>query len=475
MPTEPSPYGVLYTPDPTASSIPAKSVDELLTPAIKFVRIQWIDFINTVRFRVVPASYFRALYANPASRPGVGLGTVALGLVGLATAPGFSPVGGYIYVPDLASWRVCPYAPGHASVMGWFEERTPSPETGLSVAICPRTILDRLVKEAQDKAGVSFLIGMEFEFILVTQIRPEVAYASNADWSTSAKLRTGSAETQALEEIAQCLLDAGIELQMYHAEAAPGQYEIVTGPLAPLEAADAVVFTREAIYNIAHKHGFKATFAPRVHNNSAGSGAHTNISVHGGNNAPRAADAASAPNLTPAERSFLQGVLAHLPAICALTLPTAASYARMQDGIWSGGTLACWGTENRESPVRLCGPQGHYRFEVRPVDGTATPHLAFAALLGAGLRGILDGAVLTTGDCPTPAFQMSDAEKRAVGLENALRLPQTIEDARKSLGLDAVLKTALGEEFIEKYLGLLQTFMAGNNDKETIEKLIEYF
>ena len=26
-----------------------------------------------------------------------------------------------------------------------------------------------------------------------------------------------------LEEIARCLVDAGIELQMYHAEAAPGQ------------------------------------------------------------------------------------------------------------------------------------------------------------------------------------------------------------------------------------------------------------
>ena len=70
---------------------------------------------------------------------------------------------------------------------------------------------------------MSFLVGMEFEFILVKQIRPEVVYASDAHWSTSAKLRTGSAEAQVLEEIAQCLLDAGIELEMYHAEAAPGQ------------------------------------------------------------------------------------------------------------------------------------------------------------------------------------------------------------------------------------------------------------
>lgn len=42
------------------------------------------------------------------------------------------------------------------------------------------------------------------------------------------------------------------------------QYEIVAGPLTPLKAADAVVLTREAIYNIAAKHGLRATFAPRM-------------------------------------------------------------------------------------------------------------------------------------------------------------------------------------------------------------------
>ncbi|KAJ8582819.1 hypothetical protein M405DRAFT_830015, partial [Rhizopogon salebrosus TDB-379] len=52
---------------------------------------------------------------------------------------------------------------------------------------------------------------------------------------------------------------------VYHSEAAPGQYEIVTGPLPPLEAADALVHTRETIFNMASKHGFRATFAPRLY------------------------------------------------------------------------------------------------------------------------------------------------------------------------------------------------------------------
>lgn len=42
------------------------------------------------------------------------------------------------------------------------------------------------------------------------------------------------------------------------------QYEVVTGPLPPLEAADALVHTREVITNIASQHGLRATLAPRV-------------------------------------------------------------------------------------------------------------------------------------------------------------------------------------------------------------------
>ena len=122
------------------------TIAELLTPDIQFVRVQWIDYINTVRFRVLPTSYFRKLLSDPHSRAGVGLVKAVLGIVGLNIAPGFGAVGEFLYVPDLSSWRVCTYAPGHASVMGWFQEKVPHPTKGLTVELCPRTILQRLVR-----------------------------------------------------------------------------------------------------------------------------------------------------------------------------------------------------------------------------------------------------------------------------------------------------------------------------------------
>jgi hypothetical protein len=61
-------------------------------------------------------------------------------------APGFSGTGEYLYTPDLSSTRLCGYAPGHASIMGWFEEKLPAQgnlgrEGALNVPICPRTLL----------------------------------------------------------------------------------------------------------------------------------------------------------------------------------------------------------------------------------------------------------------------------------------------------------------------------------------------
>ena len=129
-------------------------------------------------------------------------------------------------------------------------------------------ITSRASTRETSKRGVSFLVGFEIEFILLKSTLPEAVPISTHDWSTTASIYTGSTGAIVLEEIAEALQAGGIELQMYHAEAAPGQYEVVTGPLSPLQAADALVYSRETIYNIANKYKLRATFAPRVFGHS---------------------------------------------------------------------------------------------------------------------------------------------------------------------------------------------------------------
>ena len=208
--------------------------------------------------------------------------------------------------------------------------------------------------------------------------------------------------------------------------------------------------TREIIYNVAAKHGLRATFAPRIYMTSTGSAAHTNISVHSGR------DKKKGVQLSSVEKSFLAGVLAHLPSLSALTLPIPASYNRVHDGVWSGGTYVCWGTETREAPVRLtnsASPSSR-RFEMRFVDGTANPHLVLAGILSAGYLGIQSNLELTISDCPGPksAAQMSEDERRALGILK--RMPLNWKEARENFASDTPLSKILGTEFQEKYLSV---------------------
>lgn len=198
---------------------------------------------------------------------------------------------------------------------------------------------------------------------------------------------------------------------------------------------------------------------------SAGTAAHVHLSVHDLGTHPDAAgkrgDEHLAPDLTPKERSFLQGIIQHIPSLCALTLPTKFSYGRVHDGIWSGGTYASWGRENREAPIRLCGHKGNHHFEARFVDGTACPHLALAGILGVGTRGIIDRELLKSGDCRKPVATMSEEERAAAGLSNTGRLGPTATDSRKAFKSNPVMRELFGDDFVDKYTVVNQVSLGG--------------
>ncbi|EGO03198.1 hypothetical protein SERLA73DRAFT_119022 [Serpula lacrymans var. lacrymans S7.3] len=473
-------YGVKYTPSTvSAGNI---SISDLNTYGIKHVRIQWVDLINNVRYRVVTLSHFNKLLKS--SRPSISVTKCVFGLVFLALAPGFNAVGEYLYVIEISTLRLCSYAPGHAVVMGRFEEKVPimSPSHSLSVQVplCPRTTLRRVTEDAKRTLGVEFLVGFETEFILLKSTNPIVA-VNNHGWSNSAALGAGTVESKVLEEISDALVASGIEVQMYHAEAAPGQYELVTGPLPPLEAADALIHKRETIFNIASKHGLRATLAPRLYKDSCGSAAHAHISVHstpGRSNGELSQSVENA--LTSIESSFLAGLLSHLPSVTAFTLPLPASYSRMLDGVWSGGTYVCWGTDNREAPIRLCNASSlsSRNFEVKCIDGTSNPYLVLASLLSAGLSGVKDSQKLDVKDLSDTksAAQLDESERRAIGITQRMSL--SWEEARHNLAKDSVIKEYMGQAMVNSYLDvneILARMMEAETEAKKVQLLVENY
>jgi glutamine synthetase len=432
------------------------------------VRIYWVDLVNIRRVRIVPVEHFKALLKT--NRPGVNIAKICFGLIYLTVVPGFSPIGDYLYSIDLTTLKPCPFAPGHMAVLGQFEEKMlisgADGKPTVQVPLCPRTLLRRILecaltqlytssadlflpRQIKKQHGTEFLVRFDTEFILLKSTDPVKAFNVH-DWSSSVGLLAGSQESIILQEIADAITASGIALEMFHPQAGPGQYEVITGPLSPLEAGDALIYTREIIVQVAAKHGLHATFAPRPFINSIGSSTHAHICVHA------TSEEKPAVRLSKHESAFLAGVLEHLPAIVALTMPTPASYKRVADGLWSGGTYVCYGTENREAPIRLTNATspGSRNFEARFIDGTANPHLALASIVAGGLIGLGSMAELGMRDClgPKSAAQMTENEREAFGITT--RMPMSIDAARNNLEHDSALCNVLGKDFVDSYLSV---------------------
>ena len=82
-------HGVSYLPTQGTFQSPV-SVNDLEHKGIRYVRVQYVDLINTIRCRVIPLPYFKKLLGL--SRPGLSTSKVGLGIAFLTLAEGFRHV-----------------------------------------------------------------------------------------------------------------------------------------------------------------------------------------------------------------------------------------------------------------------------------------------------------------------------------------------------------------------------------------------
>lgn len=115
-------------------------------------------------------------------------------------------------------------------------------------------------------------------------------------------------------------------------------------------------------------------------------------------------------------------------------------------------TAATWGVSNRSALVRVptyrLTKEESRRVEVRSVDSSCNPYLAYAVLLGAGLKGIREGYQL---DDPAEdnISQLTRRERRAMGYVD---LPNSLDQALRRLEDSELLAEILGEHVFEFFL-----------------------
>src|SRR5438105_4873078 len=164
--------------------------------------------------------------------------------------------------------------------------------------------------------------------------------------------------------------------------------------LQPVEAMGPVgqILVRETIRGVAARHGVVASLAPKPWPEGAGNGGHIHFSVwdEGGRN--RFHDASRPDRLSDEARSFIAGVLEHLPGLCGLTAPSYNSYRRIVPQYWAGA-FTCWGHDNREAPIRVPSlfwgsEEASTNVELKAADASCNPYLAAGGLIASGLDGL---------------------------------------------------------------------------------------
>src|SRR5262249_33475100 len=141
-----------------------------------------------------------------------------------------------------------------------------------------------------------------------------------------------------------------------------------------------------------------ASLAPKPIPNQAGNGAHLHLSLRDLNpdlepgDQPVFYDPDDRYRLSEVGYHWIGGLLAHLPALVALTCASVNSYRRLAPQMWSSA-YTCYGMDNREAAVRICSPLRDdpgrsVNLELKPSDSSANPYLALGAVIHAGLDGI---------------------------------------------------------------------------------------
>jgi glutamine synthetase len=424
----------------------AADIDEVVRKTdeagLRLIRFLWCGNDGTVRAK---ASSRHGLERRLES--GIGL-TVAMqamnGLDQLQPIEGLGPVGEIRLIPDLTTFRILPYAPRTGAVVTDHVDLD-----GEAAAVCQRSFLKRMEGRLAER-GLVLRAAFESEFSLATQEDGQfVPVDSGLCFSTIAM----TAAQDYANELAAALEAQEIVLEQYYAELGHGQQEISIRHSPALQAADEQLLVRETIRGVAARHGLVASLAPKPWPDNAGNGAHVHFSLWEGKR--NIFYDGSAPDLLSGEaRSFIAGLLEHLPGLCGLTAPSFNSYHRIAPQHWAGAFM-CWGHDNREAPVRVASVFGGLEeastnAELKACDASCNPYLALGGLIAAGLDGLENGL-----EPPEPVevdpATIAEDERAARGI---MELPATQAEALDALAADPVLTAALGSVLAESYLAV---------------------
>ncbi|WFC04591.1 type I glutamate--ammonia ligase [Lactiplantibacillus pentosus] len=403
---------------------------------VNFLRLMFTDLFGTIKNVEVPVSQLDKLLDNKLMFDGSSID----GFVRIEESDM------YLY-PDLSTWLIMPWNTEHGKIARiicevYTADRKPFEGD-------PRNNLIRVLNDMREAGYTSFNCGTEPEFFLFKMNEKGEPTTELNDKGSYFDLSPMDLGENCRRDIALELERLGFNVEASHHEVAPGQHEIDFKYADALSAADHIQTFKLVVKTIARKYNLWVTFMPKPLNGVNGSGMHVNMSLfHDQGNAFYDASDKSGLELSSDAYHFLGGLMKHARSYTAVTNPTVNSYKRLVPG-YEAPVYVAWSASNRSPMIRIPSARGlSTRLELRSVDASTNPYLAFAAVLEAGLDGIKNG-IEPPKSVDRNIYVMDEDERAAAGIAD---LPSTLHNALKEFQTDPTMKKALGPHIYQSFL-----------------------
>ena len=290
------------------------------------------------------------------------------------------------------------------------------PSTGEGYSRDPRTTAKRAeAYVATTGIGDTVYVGPEAEFFMFDDVRFETSYNQSYFKLDDIELPTNTGREyeggnlahrprakggyfpvapvdSAVDirgEMVSTMIEMGLPCDKHHHEVAAAQHELGLTFGTLTTTADRMQIYKYVVHQVAHAYGKSATFMPKPIKEDNGSGMHTHFSIWNGKEPLFAGNGYA--GLSDTCLYFIGGIIKHAKAVNAFTNPSTNSYKRLVPG-YEAPVLLAYSARNRSASCRIpygTGPKAK-RVEVRFPDALANPYLAYAALMMAGMDGILN-------------------------------------------------------------------------------------
>lgn len=405
---------------------------------IEFVRL-WFTDINGIlkSFAVGPEEMENAL-------------TQGMGFDG-SSITGFQAIeeSDMIAMPDPNTFAILPWRPEDKPVARMIcDVLQPAAGKHKPYEGDPRYVLKRALEKMSKIGFDHFYVGPELEYFYFKSAKsPEIidegGYFDLTPLDMASNLR---------RDTILALRKLGINIEYSHHEVAPSQHEIDMRYDDALKMADNTVTYRLTVKEIATMNGVHATFMPKPLFGQNGSGMHVHQSLFKGKT-NAFFDSKDQYGLSDVGKSYIAGILKHVPELISVLASNVNSYKRLVPG-YEAPVYIAWSRRNRSALVRVPmyqpGKEAATRMELRCPDPSGNPYLQFAVMLMAGLKGIEEGYKL-----PEPMefnlYHLTDEERAAKGIK---ALPGSLGEAIAIAEKSDLLKEALGKHCFERFIAV---------------------